>query len=135
MNVLSAETVQALFVKLGLPFTFTSEELAQYSTTNIVDVPGRVLAFPTPLRNQGLNIIRLRELLGVDPKHPPSFFDHPWYLDETFARTDCSAGWHVIHMEVLEDSLYQPYNYHHSLESRGLTLPTAIEVVLMLFLQ
>ena len=134
MNVLSAETVQAIFAKLGLPFAFTPEELADYCTTSIVELPARTMAFPTPSRNQGLNISQLRQQLGVDPRHPPSFFDHPWYLDEEFTRIDCSPGWHLIRMDVLEETIEQPYNYYHSLEAKGMTLPTAVEVVLMLFL-
>ena len=131
--MLSAERVQALFAKLNLPFTFSAAELATYITTSIVNSPGRVLAFPTPADNRGLSILGLRERLGTDPKRQPCFFDHPWYLEEKFGDEDCPPGWHVLQMDVLKDSVQQPYNYYHSLSS-GVVLPMAVEVVLMLFL-
>ena len=134
MNVLSAERVQAAFSRLRLPFVFTAEELFCYSTTTLVDMPGRILSFPIPENNAGLNILNLRQLIGVDPEHAPSFFDHPWYLNEPFGRADCTPGWHLIHMDPLPDSISQPHDYYRSLKPQGLELPAAIEVVLMLFL-
>ncbi len=92
------------------------------------------MAFPTPVGNGGLNILKLRGILGTDPSKQPSFFDHPWYLEEAFAKVDCQAGWHLLHMSVLQDSISQPVNYFSSLADRGLQLPEAIEVVLMVFL-
>ncbi len=88
-----------------------------------------MLAFPTPEACAGLNIMTLREILGTNPAKQPSFFDHPWYIEEAFARLDCEPGWHAITMEVLPDSISQQVNY-----SSSLRLPSSIEVVLMLFL-
>jgi len=73
-------------------------------------------------------------LVGTDPRKQPSFFDHPWYLDEPFAREDCAAGWHYLNSSVLPDSISQPIDYSNSLRERGLELPSAVEVALMLFL-
>src|SRR5207249_7123523 len=82
----------------------------------------------------GLNILNLRKIVGTDPRKPPSFFDHPWYLEEPFAQQDCEPGWHFLCTNVLPDSVSQPIHYISSLRDSGLELPSAIEVVLMLFL-
>jgi hypothetical protein len=132
--VLNAEAVESAFRRLNLSFTFSEEERRQSITMPVVHDDTRVLGFVTPQANSGLNLLNLRRLLGVDPGKPPSFFDHPWYLEEAFGLTNCAPGWHFIHMDVLPDSLEQPYHYIDSPSSRGLALPTAIEVVLMLFL-
>src|SRR5205823_3291522 len=84
--------------------------------------------------NRGLNVLNLRKILGTDPARPPSFFDHPWYLEETFGGEDCSPGWHCLYMNVLPDSISRPVHYVHSLEHRGIELPSAAEITLMLFL-
>jgi hypothetical protein len=135
MNVLDAEKVQAAFSRLGLPFRFSEQEICSNYTTDIVTVSPDVFAFPTPQDNAGLNILNLRRLLGVDPARPPSFFDHPWYLAESFGDTNCTPGWHRIYMDVFPSSIHQPYNYIYSLTRNGLEAPTAIEVILMLFLR
>jgi hypothetical protein len=49
-------------------------------------------------------------------------------------RTNCEAGWHAVMMDVLEGSIEQPLNYLDSLKDPDLLLPSAIEIVLMLFL-
>jgi hypothetical protein len=103
-------------------------------TTNIVDVPGDVIAFPTPIAGAGLNILNLRRILGTSASRQPCFFDHPWYLEEPFAGRDCPAGWHILHTAVLPQSISQSIHYASSLRFRGLDLPAAIEVTLMLFL-
>jgi hypothetical protein len=90
--------------------------------------------FATPRNNVGLNLLKLRELLGVDPARQPSFFDHPWYLTEPFAELNCTPGWHGIHSNVLPDSISQPIYYANSLGRIGSRLPSAVEVALMLFL-
>jgi hypothetical protein len=133
--VLNAEAVEDVFRRLNLPFAFSEEERVLPITMPVVDEGWRVLGFVTPKANRGLNILNLRQLLGVSPRKPPSFFDHPWYLEEAFGLTDCAPGWHFIQMDILPGSLEQPYHYIDSLSSQGLALPTAIEVVLMLFLQ
>jgi len=134
MLVLDAQRVQRAFHRLHLPFTFSEQELETLTTTNVVLTDPVLLGFATPRLNDGINILNLRSLLGVESSRPPSFFDHPWYLDEAFGRTDCPPGWHFIQPDVDSDSIGQPHNYSYSLISKGLTLPTAIEVVLMLFL-
>ena len=132
--VLSARTVEARFKKLNLPFSFSEDELASLDTINVVDWPGRWLAFPTPLLRDGLNLLNLRRLLGVSPAVQPSFFDHPWYLEETFGSVDCAPGWHTLKMDVDRDSLEKTYDYDCRSAPSGLCFPTAVEVVLMLFL-
>jgi hypothetical protein len=135
MISLSPDAVERRFAVLGISNRFTSEEKEELlRTTRIVPGGAPVMAFPTPKGNSGLNILDLRQLLGTDPSKPPSFFDHPWYLEESFARQDCEPGWHYLHITVLPDSISQPLNYADSLGPQGLELPSAIEVTLMLFL-
>jgi hypothetical protein len=134
MISLSPNEVERRFALLGIPNRFTDEEKQELATTQIVQAPDTVLAFPTPVVNAGLNILKLRAILGTDPSKQPSFFDHPWYLEEAFATVDCQPGWHLLHMHVLPDSISQPVNYFNSLAIPGLELPAAIEVVLMVFL-
>lgn len=129
----SPDEVERRFALLGIPNRFTTQEKACL-TTNIVSVPEDVIAFPTPTAAEGLNILNLRGILGTDPSKLPSFFDHPWYLEEPFGQKNCPSGWHVLHSMVLPDSISQPIHYVSSLRSRGLELPSAIEVTLMLFL-
>lgn len=134
MTVLTPETVEEIFGKLNLPFRFTANERTRLIATPVVDLGERVLGFPTPGENQGLNLLTLRSIVGVSPQKQPSFFDHPWYLIESFGSIDCEAGWHFLQMEPPPDTIEQPYNYFASLNSAGWTLPSAVEVVLMLFL-
>jgi hypothetical protein len=129
----SPDEVERRFGLLGIPNRFTTQEKAGL-TTNIVDIPGDVIAFPTPNATEGLNILNLRGILGTNPSKQPSFFDHPWYLEEPFGQRDCLPGWHFLHSSVLPDSISQPVHYASSLRSSGLELPSAIEVTLMLFL-
>lgn len=129
MISLSPDEVERRFAVVGIPNRFTTQEKQSLSTTSLVEHAGRVLVFPTPRANAGLNILKLREICGTNPAKQPSFFDHPWYLDEAFARQDCEPGCHALTMDVLPESISKPVNYSSSLE-----LPSAIEVVLMLFL-
>jgi hypothetical protein len=134
VQVLSATKVQEAFQKLGLPFEFSGMELARWQTVASGLPDSSVLCFPTPESNSGLNLLNLRKLLGVDPWHPPSFFDHPWYLTESFGHTPCAPGWHVIETSVSPESLEQSFAWHRTAHPPNVTLPTAVEVVLMLFL-
>jgi len=134
MISLSPNEVERRFALLCIPNRFTDEEKQELATTQIVQATDGVIAFPTPVGNEGLNILKLRAILGTDPSKQPAFFDHPWYLEEAFATADCQPGWHLVHMNVLPDSVSQPVNYFRSLAGRGLELPAAIEVVLMVFL-
>ena len=134
MISLSPDEVERRFALLGIPNRFTDQEKERLETTPVVQGTDAVLVFPTPENRIGLNILKLRRLIGTDPARPPCFFDHPWYLEEPFALEDCPAGWHILHPQVLPDSISQPINYAGSLESRGLELPSAAEIALMLFL-
>jgi hypothetical protein len=132
----SADEVERRFGLLGIPNRFTAKEKEALAleTTEVVQDGGDIVAFPTPVSAEGLNVLNLRTKLGTDPAKQPSFFDHPWYLEEAFAQVDCTPGWHFLHRSVLPDSISQPLNYVNSLLARGLGLPSAIEVTLMLFL-
>jgi hypothetical protein len=134
MISLIPDEVERRFGLLGIPNRFTANEKRELATTPVVRENDAVMAFVTPHDRRGLNILNLRRLLGTDPTKPPSFFDHPWYLEEPFAAEDCVAGWHVLHLNVLLESISEPLNYAYSLQTQGFELPSAIEVTLMLFL-
>jgi hypothetical protein len=135
MIIISPDEVERILKKWGLPLQFDATERAsQPNTSTVVESFDRLFAFPTPTANSGLNILNLRRLLGVDPSHLPSFFDHPWYLEENFGTQNCMPGWHLLHMEVIPESLFQPHDYYSSVPRRNWILPSAIEVALMLFL-
>jgi hypothetical protein len=134
VQVLSAARVQDAFLKLGLPFRFSDIELEKYQSAPTGLPDASMLCFPTPESNSGLNLLNLRKLLGVDPAHPPSFFDHPWYLEEAFGHTNCAPGWHVIETSVRPESQETSFDWFHGAVAGGVAIPTAVEVVLMLFL-
>jgi hypothetical protein len=134
MISLTPDEVERRFRSLGIPNRFSELEKRHLATTHIVVKEPGLMAFPVPSENVGLNILNLRRLLGTDPSKPPSFFDHPWYLEEPFAEQNCAAGWHHIYTNVLPDSVSRPVHYVGSLKNRGLELAAAVEVVLMLFL-
>ena len=129
----SPDEVERRFALLGIPNRFTPQEKTR-NTTDIVSSDPDVIAFPTPNSANGLNVLNLRRILGTNPAKQPSFFDHPWYLEEPFAEVNCAPGWHVLHTSVLPDSLSQPIHYVSSLSTQGFELPSAVEVTLMLFL-
>ena len=133
MISLSRTEVARRFEVMGIPNRFSESEKAEFETTPIGEIDG-IIAFPTPLAKSGINILNLNKIFGTDPFRQPSFFDHPWYLEEPFAGEDCEPGWHFLHAHVLPDSISQPIHYIGSLRNQGLALPSAIEVVLMLFL-
>lgn len=134
MICLTPTEVERRFEQLGIPNRFSNKEKEAFETTAVVDRGDRVFGFPIPEDPSGLNILNLRRIVGTDPTKQPSFFDHPWYLAEPFATVDCAPGWHFIRMDVLPDSLSQPWDYARSLASQHLELPSAVEVALMLFL-
>jgi hypothetical protein len=134
MISVSPGEVERRFAVLGIPNRFSTEEHQRLITTMIVRSDENVIAFPTPVANEGLNLLTLRNLLGTDPKRQPSFFDHPWYLKESFAEHNCPGGWHYLYTDVLPHSICQPINYIDRLKPSGLDLPWAVEVALMLFL-
>lgn len=134
MISLTPDEVERRFALLGIPNRFTTEEKQSLKTTAIVVPDGAIIGFPTPDNNSGLNILNLKLICGTNPAKQPSFFEHPWYMEEAFAHEDCEPGWHFLYSDVLPDSISQPIHYISSLRDRGLELPSAIEVVLMLFL-
>jgi hypothetical protein len=134
MISLSANEVERRFGILGIPNRFSQIEKEELSTIDIVPRAENIIVFPTPEANKGLNLLQLRTLLGTNSSKQPSLFDHPWYLTEPFAEQDCAPGWHCLYTDVLADSISRSVNYANSLKMRGLELPTAIEVTLMLFL-
>ena len=138
--ILPPNEVERRFVLLGIPNRFTEDEKQRLTTSFVPPEQGRsdpfssIIGFATPVDRSGLNILNLRQICGTDPSQQPSFFDHPWYREELFAREDCAPGWHLLLMDVLPESILQPINYARSLQARGLELPSAVEVALMLFL-
>src|SRR5262245_50017877 len=133
MICLSPNEVEQRFAGLSIPNRFGAAEKKRLETTSIVDFGENIFGFPLPEDRSGLNILNLRKILGTNPSKPPSFFDHPWYLDEPFAQEDCTPGWHFLHMHVVPESIGQPANYANSWPLQA-TLPAATEVALMLFL-
>jgi len=131
---LTPQDVEQRLAKLGVPCTFSAEERDTFATVPTVDLAERTFAFPIPAGNTLLNLEKIKSFVGTDPQKQPSFFDHPWYGNEEFMRSNCPSGWHVLTMDVLGDSIEKSSNYLDSLADRRLVLPAAIEVVLMLFL-
>src|SRR5262245_41274007 len=111
MICLSPDEVEKRLARLRIPNRFRAAEKQQLETMPIVDLGANIFGFPVPEDRSGLNILNLRKILGTDPSKQPSFFDHPWYLDEPFAREDCNPGWHFLHMQVIPESVGQPANY------------------------
>jgi hypothetical protein len=129
----SPPEVQDIFDRLGIPARFTEAEIEGLSSNKIQTKKG-FITFPTPEENRALSILKLREAVGTDPSREPVFFDHPWYLDEPFGNIGCQPGWHSVAMAVTTDSIGQPIYYADSIKGSGQYLPSASEVVLMLFL-
>lgn len=134
MISLSPEQVEQRLQKLGIPCHFTPEERETLDTIPVVETPLDIFAFPTPVENSGLTLFNIMSCVGTDPSRQPSFFDHPWLADESFMHTQCPAGWHFIAMDVISGTIHQPIDYIRRLSSERLMLPTAVEIVLMLFL-
>jgi len=131
---LTPHEVEQRLATLGIHCTFSAEELEIFATTPLVVRPERSIVFPIPKLNEYLNLKYIKSCVGTDPARQPCFFEHPWYADEAFMLKNCQPGWHVLLMDVLEDSIQHPANYLHSANSPGLRLPAAVEIVLMLFL-
>ena len=131
---LTPTQVEQRLASLGVDCHFTEAERVSLATTPIVSRPERVFGFPTPTENLALTLRNIKGKVGVDPKHQPSFFEHPWYENESFMATPCPPGWHFLTMEPISGSILQPSDYLRSLAGSDIELPLAIEVVLMLFL-
>ena len=129
MICLSPEEVERRFAILGIPNRFTGSEKQALSTTSLGEHEGRIFVFPTPVAKTGLNILKLREIVGTNPAKQPSFFDHPWYLEEAFGRLDCEPGWQRSTWTSFRTQFRSPSTIRVVCE-----LPTAVEVILMLFL-
>jgi len=130
---LSTLEVQQIFDRLGIQTRFTAAEIEELESANVQTREG-FITFPTPEDSSALSILNLRQVIGTDPSQAPVFFDHPWYLDEPFGNVGCNPGWHAVAMGVTPDSIGQPIYYADSIKSSGQYLPSASEVVLMLFL-
>ena len=131
---LTTEQVEERFIGLGIPSRFTPDERLKLSTTPVVMSPHNLFGFPTPADNAALTLSAIKAIVGTDPAHQPAFFDHPWYADEPFMATRCQPGWHFLLMDVHPESVSQSADYVRRLKTEGMELPSAIEVVLMLFL-
>jgi hypothetical protein len=130
---LASDQVENRLSSLGIPCRFTDDERQVLSAAPNISIDEGVLCFPTPRDNSALTLSNIRTIVGIDPARQPSFFDHAWYAGEPFMDKPCPPGWHVIYKDALPDSICQPSGYAQKLGA-GLALPTAIEVVLMLFL-
>jgi len=126
--------VEQRLASLGITCRFTPEEHTAYATTPVVSRSERVFGFPTPAQNTSLTLSNIKGCVGTDPRHQPSFFEHPWYQAEEFMRNPCPAGWHCLTMDPIPESVQQPLDYLCSSADRRLEIPQAVEVVLMLFL-
>lgn len=131
---LSTEQIERCFARLGLGIRFSAEETRAFATIPVVSCSQPVFLFPSPLANASLTLSNLMAKVGTNPASPPSFFEHSWYSSEAFMQTPCAPGWHAILMEPLADSISQPAHYIYS-GGTELQLPTAIEVVIMLFVR
>ena len=126
--------VERHLARLGVSSRFTGEELALYTTTPVVNRSERIFGFPTPALSDSLTLENIRTCVGTDPRHQPSFFDHPWYQSEEFMTKRCPSGWHFLTMEPIAVSIQQPLDYLRSSGDMRVEIPQAVEVVLMLFL-
>jgi hypothetical protein len=126
--------VEERLATLGIPCRFSDAEHKTFATTPVVSRGERVFGFPTPADNSPLTLSNIKSKVGVDPKHLPSFFEHPWYEGEAFMSTPCPPGWHFLTMEPIPGSIQRPVDYSRSLGEPNVELPLAVEVVLMLFL-
>ena len=130
---LGIDEVEDSLNSVGVACKFTHSERLAMTTTPVVNTAGRVLAYPTPSDNEALTLLNLRTMFGTDPRQQPSFFDHPWYLDEGFVTQPLTPGWHMVFMDVVPESVNQPIHYIRSLPANHV-FATAAEVILMLFL-
>ena len=131
---LTPAQVEQRLAALGLACHFTEAEQVTLATTPVVSRTERVFGFPTPAGGSALTLSNIKSKVGVDPRHQPSFFEHPWSENESFMSTPCPSGWHFLTMEPISGSVHQPVDYVRSLEGSQVGLPLAVEVVLMLFL-
>jgi hypothetical protein len=131
---ITPEEFERALNNVGVACRFSQEELLTFSTIPIVDLGERVLAYPVPTDNDRLTLSVLKTAFGSNPQRQPSFFDHPWYSNEDFMSKPAQPGWHLLMMDVLPESISQPPDYIRSVAVRGIEMPTAIEITLMLFL-
>jgi hypothetical protein len=95
--------------------------------SEIVTNPNRFFSFPVPEDNSALTLANIKRAVGSDPKRQPCIFDHEWYATESFMDEPCRPGWRVLSMDVIPESIDRPWG-------GPWPLPSAVEVVLMLFL-
>jgi hypothetical protein len=131
---LTPAQVEQRLATLGIPCHFTDAEQVTLATTPVISTAERIFGFPTPAEASALTLSNIKSKVGVDPRHQPSFFEHPWYENESFMNTPCPPGWHFLTMEPISGSINQRMDYVRSLGGSEIELPLAVEVVLMLFL-
>ena len=119
---------------IGLRLAFTDTERQAFAMTPVVESTIPLFCFPTPTKNDELTLASIKRYSDLKDTLHLRIFDHPWYQTEAFMANPCQPGLHILTMGVIPDSLGQMWNYYSSLDSRGVKLPSAVEVVLMLFL-
>ncbi|HEX5000238.1 MAG TPA: hypothetical protein VFY29_18600 [Terriglobia bacterium] len=113
--------------RIGVDCPFTTSMTAPQVPADLADKTIRIFSFPVPPVNAALTLANLRRCAGIDPARQPSFFDHEWYANEPFMNEPCPPGWRFLAMDVLPESINQPWG-------ELWRPPLAVEVVLMLFL-
>lgn len=131
---LTLDQVEERLTTMGIVCRFSAEERSALATTPVVSRAERLFVFPTPADNESLTLRNIKSCVGSDPRRQPCVFDHPWYENEAFVQVKCPPGWHVLMMDVMPESIQKPVDYLRSLKSTDWALPSAVEVVLMLFL-
>jgi len=131
---LTPDQVVQRLARIGLTVQFTSAELTNLSTTSIVDLEFPVFSFPTPVHNTDLTLRIIKSCSDSAGLSPLKIFEHPWYESESFMSTPCEPGYHTLSMDLLQGSSGQAFNYLSSLKTTRMELPSAVEIVLMLFL-
>src|SRR5688572_11925234 len=114
---LTPAQVEQRLAALGIACHFTEAERVTLATTPVVSTAERLFGFPTPADGSALTLSNIKTKVGVNPRQQPSFFEHPWYENESFMSTPCPPGWHFLTMEPLSGSIHQPIDYLRSLRA------------------
>jgi len=75
----------------------SEDEILRNAKTHIL-----ILFYPFINKNSHLNIIKLRDFLGINPDvNEPCFYNQDWYLKETFANeVFYNPAWYLISKEI-----------------------------------
>src|SRR4029079_6188124 len=92
MISITSEEVESILGTVGVRCSFSPAERVFFSTTPVVDTDQPAFLYPIPADNSHLTLSNLKNLFGVDPKRPPSFFDHPWYATQDFMKIPALSG-------------------------------------------